>query len=261
MHTPCPKRHLRSFIGKLQNKESFYFVRFSDGEIEILRNRYLEIDSGKTFFRGRESTNIFPVFDNKKFDPSLNQDIRKDLLDSALFRGENFYKGIPTRHNNALVDREFLLRLNGGMDLKITFADLFLNSNYRHYRENLVPLFEKYEKVYVVANYRANLVGSLSGAVHIKIPDNFFLEYRNTLNSVMEKLGEVGSKSLVLSSASSLSNIIAHKLYGRDITFIDIGTSINDLLSLKGNIREYHGSGSLIKDYFYERSKRHNIKW
>ncbi len=261
MSAPCPKQHLNNFIDKLKSKTPFSFVRFSDGEIEVLRNRYLEINNGKTFFRGREFTNTFPVFDTKKFDPNLDQDIRKDLLGSALFRGENFYKGIPTLHNDALKDREFLLRLNGGRDPRMTFSDLFLNSNYKDYRKNLVPLFSEYNEIYVIANYRAKPINLLSRASHIKIPDNFFSEYRKTLDSIIGQLDKVDDGSLVLSSASSLSNIIAHKLYGKDITFIDIGTSINDLLSLDNSTREYHGSKSLIKSYFYKRSKRYNIKW
>jgi hypothetical protein len=261
MSDPCPKQHLNNFIYKLKNKEPFSFIRFSDGEIEVLRNRYLEINNGKTFFRGREFTNTFPAFDAKKFDPGLNQDIRRDLLSSGLFRGENFYKGIPTLHNDALKDREFLLRLNGGFDARMTFSDLFLNSNYMNYRKKLVPLFGEYSKVYVIANYRAKPIDLLSGAVHIKIPDNFFLEYKKTLDSIMKQLGKIDDNSLVLSSASSLSNIIAHKLHVKNITFIDIGTSVNDLLSLDSETREYHGSMSSLENYFYKRSKRYNLKW
>lgn len=128
---PNAIEHLDNFIKLLKENRPFSFVRFSDGEIEILRNRYLEIGRGKTVFRGREFKN---TFDAKKFDPRIHQNIRKDLLSSALFREKNFYKGIPT----ALKDREFLLRLNGGFDTNMTFSDLFLNSNYRKYRDEVV---------------------------------------------------------------------------------------------------------------------------
>ena len=77
----------------------------------------------------------------------------------------------------------------------------------------------------------------------------------------MKQLGKIDDNSLVLSSASSLSNIIAHKLHVKNITFIDIGTSVNDLLSLDSETREYHGSMSSLENYFYKRSKRYNLKW
>lgn len=261
--TPCPSQHLKNFIYKLKNKEPFSFVRFSDGEVEILRNRYLEINNGTTAFRGRVFRNTFPVFDTKKFDPDVNKNLRMDLLGSALYKNKFFYKGIPTEHNNAIIDRELLLRLNGGFDTNMTFSDLFLNSNYLLYKKSLVPLFKMYKKVYVIANFRAKLVDVLDGAIHVKVPDNFFPVYDQTLKATMATLGDIESGSLVLSSASSLSNVVAHKLFieRHDITFLDIGSSLNDLLSLGSGMREYMDTNSLLRSFFYKRSKRYNIKW
>lgn len=261
---PDANTHLDLFLDKLKNKEAFSFVRFSDGETEILRNRYLEIDAGKTFFRGKVYKNTFPQFDSKRFDPNIHQNIRKDLLDSALFKNDRFYKGIPTSHNKAYKDKDFMLRLNGGFDYNITFSDLFLNSNYKRYRDEVVPLFEKFDSIYVIANYRAKPTDILSNAKHISVPDNFFSSYVETLNSVLEQVQKVEKGSLVLSSASSLSNIIAHKLFldRKDITFLDIGTSINDLLSMDSMIRSYHKQKKgFFRKLFYKKSKSYEIRW
>jgi len=256
--------YLDNFISLLKSQTPFSFVRFSDGEIEILRNRYLEIGGGKTVFRGREFKNSFPDFDSKRFDPRIHQNIRKDLLSSVLFREKNFYKGIPTAHNDAIKDREFLLRLNGGFDSNMTFSDLFLNSNYRKYRDEVVPLFEPFEKIYVIANYRAKPIGILEKATHIHIPDNFFATYDSVVNSVFAQIKNVPNGSLILSSASSLSNILGYKMYleTSNITFLDIGTSINDLLSLNHNTRAYHSEEkSFFQKMFYRTRKGHEIKW
>lgn len=256
--------HLDDLIALLKLKKHFTFIRFSDGEIEILRNRYLEIRGGKTIFRGKEFKNSFPDFDSKVFDPRIHQNIRKDLLSSALLRKKNFYKGIPTLHNNAIKDREFLLRLNGGFDTNMTFSDLFLNSNYEKYRQECVPLFETYENIYVIANYRAKPVGILKKAKHILIPDNFFATYDEVVANVFHQIKNIERGSLILSSASSLSNILGHKLYIKnpEVTFLDIGTSINDLLSLNHNIRAYHKQDkSIFQKIFYKNSKGYQIKW
>lgn len=256
--------HLENFISLLKSKTHFSFVRFSDGEIEILRNRYLEIGGGKTVFRGREFKNSFPDFDAKRFDPRIHQNIRKDLLSSALFREKNFYKGIPTSHNDAIKDREFLLRLNGGFDTNMTFSDLFLNSNYRKYRDEVVPLFESYENIYVIANYRAKPIGILEKATHINIPDNFFATYDRVVDDVYTQTKDIPNGSLILSSASSLSNILGHRMYVQNpnITFLDIGTSINDLLSLNHNTRAYHSEEkSFFQRIFYRTKKGYEIKW
>lgn len=264
LEIPSGDKHLDLFINKLKNKIPFSFVRFSDGETEIIRNRYLEINSGKTVFRGKEFKNNFPVFDSKKFDPFLHQNIRKDLLDSALFKEMSFFKGIPTSHNKAFKDKDLMLRLNGGYDDNITFSDLFLNSNYDRYRKELVPIFKNYDYIYVIANYRAIPTDDLSKSKHIHVPDNFFSSYDKTLEKVMDELKSVESGAIILSSASSLSNIIAHKLYleRQDITFLDIGTSINDLLSMDNMIRSYHKQKKgFFRNIFYKKTKRNKIRW
>lgn len=266
-YKPNPINHLEKIKTKLINKEPFVFIRFSDGETEILKNRYLEIVPGKTVFRGEELKNNFPQFDSKKFDPKLHQNIRMDLIESAKFKGVNYFKGIPTSHNKAIDDKNMMLDLNGGLDDAITFADLFLNSNYEKYLKEIVPLFGNFEYIVVIANYRAKMVDILRKAKHIEIPDNFFANYDEVLMSTMNKLKDVEKGSLILSSASSLSNILGHKLFleRKDVTFLDIGTSINELLSLDNNIRSYHKqkNRSFIKKIFRKifKKSKDNIKW
>lgn len=261
---PSPVKHIEQVIKSLENNEAFSFVRFSDGETEILRNRYLEINNGITIFRGKQFVNSYPQFDSKKFDPRIHQHIRKDLLESAMFKDMKFYKGIPSLHNNALKDREYMLRLNGGFNFNITFSDLFLNSNYKRYRDEVVPLFSNYENIYVIANYRAKPCGILGDAHHITVPDNFFSTYQDSLNDIMKSLEGIEKGSLILSSASSLTKVVGHKLFlqRKDVTFLDVGTSINDLLSLKHNIRDYHAEhDSFIKKIFFRRKKGYKIQW
>ena len=239
---PEPVSHLNHIHYMLIQKKPFTFIRFSDGETEIILNRKLEIYNGKTIFKGKKSKNIYPKFDNKKFDPRLHQSVRKDLISAATSRGEFLYKGLPSRHNRQLWERDLMLRLNGGLDKSITFSDLLINSNYKTYRNNLVPLYRHFEDIYVVANYRSVLIGELIKATLIPVQDNFFENYDAVKSDIYERIIDVPYGALVLSSASSLTKIIGHLLYKKrpDITFIDIGTSINDLLSLKYNTRAYH---------------------
>lgn len=261
---PDPIEHLNNVKNKLINKEPFTFIRFSDGETEILKNRYLEIIPGKTVFRGKELKNNFPEFDSKRFDPTIHQNIRENLLASAKFKADNYLKGIPTAHNKAVDDRDMMIELNDGLDTSITFADLFLNSNYQRYLDKIVPLFSSFENIIVIANYRAKPIGILERARHINIPDNFFSCYDEVLQNVMNDLASLKEGSLVLSSASSLSNIIGHKLFlqRQDIIFLDIGTSINNLLSMDDKIRSYHKqkNRSIFRKLFFKKSKD-MIRW
>ena len=70
---PDRKNHFNYFITLLNSKKPFTFIRFSDGEVEVLKNRKLTILNKKTFFRGKAYSNDYPVMDTKKFDPLLNQ--------------------------------------------------------------------------------------------------------------------------------------------------------------------------------------------
>ncbi len=240
---PTGDGHLNMFERLVVERTPFTFVRFSDGETEILRNYKVVIANGITEFRGHYFNNQFPEFDQKCFDPRLGEDVRRDLLSSAMYSNQSYFKGVPTRHNNAVGDREFMLRLNGGFTPQMTFSDLFVNSNFLRARKTFFPsVVASFAKTLVVGNWRCQLKGYLAEGELIKIPDDFFSSYQRTLDSVFEQLLRAPQSALVLSSASSLSNVLGHKLRlaRADLTFLDIGTVLNDLLSLSMSTRVYH---------------------
>lgn len=240
---PTGSADLAKLTRLVRDRSPFTFVRFSDGEIEVLRNRKLVISGGVTEFRGQRFANRFPEFDQKRFDPRLGQDVRRDLLASALFEAPAYFKGIPARHNNALGDREFMLRLNGGFSSQMTFSDLFLNENFIQARSEFFPFATScFDHLLVVGNWRCELKGHLSKGSLVQIPDNFFATYQQTFENVLKRLKEAPDSALVISSASSLSNVLGHRLRQcrSDLTFLDIGTVLNDLMGLPLSTRAYH---------------------
>lgn len=268
--SPNAKADLIRLTQLFQSNISFTFIRFSDGESEILHNRKLVISDGKTEFRGQNFSNTFPKYDEKTFTPNKHQHIRKDLLRSAIHSENNYFKGISVSSNNAVFEREFMLRLNGGFDNRITFSDLFVNSNFLEARNYFFPqLVQKFEQVAIVANWRAKNSSYFHNATHVPVPDNFFNSYSNTKNDILEKLLELQEDSLILSSASSMSNVIGYELrkLRPDITFIDVGTAINDLIGLDSSTRTYHRLleektlGQKIVNLKYKLSRDYNIRW
>ena len=241
---PDRKDHFNYFITLLNSKKPFTFIRFSDGEVEVLRNRKLTILNKKTFFRGKAYSNDYPVMDTKKFDPLIDQKFRMDLLESCIFKSEFYFKGIRTFSINdreSIIDREFLLRLNGGFDNYITFSNLLINENYLLFRSKMFPLIlKKFKNIVVVSNWRSKI--NFECYEHIKVCDNFIKNYENEFKNILNLLLNIPDYSVVLCSASSLTNILGHKLFllRPDLTFLDVGTSINDLLSLANNTRVYH---------------------
>lgn len=266
---PNPRLQLKNINDYIKKSVPFTFIRFSDGEIEILKNRYLEIGEGITHFRGQILNNNYPVYDRKIFDPLLHSDFRNLLIRSAQIRNTHYFIGIPTKHNNAIDDREFMLEINGGFSESITFADLLINSNYKYFRSNVLPNILKRKNIVVIANHRAKLNNSLQNALHIKVNDNFFNDYNIEIENIINQLINIPTDSIILSSASSLTNIIAYDLFQirKDLTFIDIGTSLNDLLNLESRSRMYHQVlfsttfKQKILGIIYRFNKEYKIKW
>tara|TARA_S200000501_G_C20868696_1_gene763291 strand:+ start:461 stop:1285 length:825 start_codon:yes stop_codon:yes gene_type:complete len=250
---PNSKEHFNSFMNLLNSRKPFTFIRFSDGEVEVLRNRKLTIENKKTFFRGKTYSNNYPEMDTKKFDPLTDQKFRSDLLDSSIFKSEFFYKGIRTfsiNDSESIIDREFLLRLNGGFDSYLTFSDLLINENYLQFRSKMFKLIlNNFKNIVVVSNWRSIIKFKFHR--HIKVCDNFIKNYQYEMTSILNTLINIPLNSVVLCSASSLTNILGHKLYllRPDITFLDVGTSINDLFSLQDNTRVYHKLLNKFKKY------------
>ena len=237
---PTAKEDIKNFHLRLKNKIPFCFIRYSDGEMEIIRNRYLKISKSLTHFKGKIFKNKYSDIDRKEFDPKLNNDIREDLMITSISKMPNYFKGLP--HKRFKKDRDLLVTIHGGLDENITFADLLINSNYSFFREIILPDFAIYKDIFLIANYRAKPINIFAKSEHLKIPDNFFSDYQNVKNNILSKLLHIPSGSLVLSSASSLSNIVGFQLFKvrKDITFIDVGTAINDLISLDSITRSYH---------------------
>lgn len=239
---PKGHEHFAALAQLLEAQSPFSFVRFSDGETEIIRNERLIIGHQKLEWRKGTFEHHYPTYDQKTFEPDLHGQIRNDLINSASLKQEFFFKGIPASHNLAVADRDMMIDLNGGKLDNLTFADLFLNGNYKRFISQILPLLTSFFNVYVVGNYRMQpaMIGDTWRL--IPVPDNFFQSYEVTLSSVLNSVEHVPTNSLILSSASSLSNILGASLRvtRSDITFIDIGTSLHSLMGMDSRTRRYH---------------------
>jgi hypothetical protein len=264
-----PKDDFNFVLNKIKNKSPFTFVRFSDGEMEIIRNNELIIKEGEIIWSKGRILHSYPRFDFKNFNPITNADLRDDLLEAAKFKSDNYIKGIPTSHNNALADRELMASLNQDSYSNLTFSDLFLNQNFIKFRYKVLPELLTFKDVYYVGNFRADPTRIVESWNHIQIPDDIFFDYQSNKKQLFNTLINVPVGSLILFSASSLSNIIAHQIFlnRSDLIILDVGTSIHDLVGLQSGIREYHllleknNFKSIVKKLRYTINKSYKLKW
>ena len=244
-------------------------MRFSDGETEILRGSSIEIGAqGVSWSRG-SSNFIYPQYDFKQFIPARHQKLMSDLRDSAEYRNVGYFKGIPRRHNRALRDTELLVQLNGGDEVNTTYADLFMNSNYRRFLGSTFPLLKERDDVIVVGNWRMSPVDCNPNWSHVPVPDMAFDSYEVVLKETIERINSSDPQSIILSSASSISNVLGHKLHvaNPQRTFIDIGTALHPFMGMPDSLREYQaqllpwGVGTLRRKLGYQLLGNPRFKW
>lgn len=150
-----PRVELRGFAEKLSRREPFVFVRFSDGETEILKWHKLELGaSGVTWSRG-ESEFVYPEYDHQSFDPLADAAVREAPIESEKYGSPRCFKGIPTRYNRDKAATRLMYELNGESWKNLTFSDLWINSNFKFFLKEIVDdLLQR--KVALLANYRTN---------------------------------------------------------------------------------------------------------
>jgi hypothetical protein len=191
-----PRLDFKTLEQMLMKKSAFSYIRFSDGEMDIIRNRKVHI--GKDLVQWDENIlyHDYPIFDYKDFDPAKNQDIRSLLIESAKHYKDNFFKGIPTKHNNAVNDRNLMIDFNNNSLNNLTFADLLINQNFLKFRKHILPIFLEFSNVYYVGNFRANPKNISSNWEHIPVQDNFFLDFKSELSSIVSKIEKTPSGQL-----------------------------------------------------------------
>jgi len=232
----------------LKNKEDFAFTRFSDGEEFILKNNYLEINDSKVIAGEQTFNKGYSNLDHKLFDPNKHQWFRERLFKSFMHTEKNYFKGICC---SCCVGEErhkwFRDILNE--DENLTWANLLVNFNYDAFLHLFIPEF-KLRNVILICNKTADIsnlpfkvikdfrVGDNCNINNISIVDEIKLYYKN--NNIQN--------TILLSSASSLSNIIIYELYKefKNNTYINIGTTLNHLLKL-----------SIDRDYLLARHQFH----
>jgi hypothetical protein len=211
----------------LKSKTNFSFSKYADGEFEILINNKI--------------TNC----DNWTFDPLSDDKYRNELISSFKFNENGYYVGISCICCVGLKNTMWM-RNNVGVDNEhLTWANIFVNGNYRKFLQYFIPEFNNH-KIILVANKNAT-INKLSFKIeeHIPIGETAWKENFNLLDDLVQK--DYKDK-LFLFCAGPLGNMLAAKMwkYNKNNTYLDIGSTLNPWLV--GNNRGYlNGSDTLNK--------------
>ena len=202
-------------LNKIEKKENFAFTRFSDGELFILQDKTLILAD--------------------------NHYVTGEITGPNRYTKEEdeYYKGICTSTDGHVGKQNFdwLINFHGGDHDNLTFANLLINANYHRFIEELVPLLQGREIIYVVNELADTSKLPFEISREFIIGSNCMINNYNTSEQVRKYIEDNQiTDAIVLCSAASLSNFIIYDCFSDNPnnTFLDIGSCLNPLLSLEG---------------------------
>jgi hypothetical protein len=129
---------------------------------------------------------------------------------------------------------------------QLTWANIFVNSNYQYFLDNFLPEFNKH-KIILVANENAK-IDNLPFKVeeHIGITNNAFIDNFDLVKTMPQK--DYKNK-LFLFCAGPLGNMLAANMWKKNKknTYLDIGSTLNSYLIGQKNRGYLKGGKSINK--------------
>jgi hypothetical protein len=204
---------LIAFQNQLKNRQPFAFSRFGDGELRILMGQL----------------NHYPEFRYDPSDPAYAF-LRERLLESFRYKSETYHVGISCP--KCVGEERFLWakQHSGQTEQQLTWATLFVNSNYSYYRDHVIQLFADY-RVFLVCNRSASLESLPFPVVRdFRIENNAWQTNFNLANQIAERISRENIEgALFLFCAGPFANILTHKLHERSKknTYLDVGSTLS----------------------------------
>jgi hypothetical protein len=217
---------LEKFHQKLVNKEHFTFSKYADGEWAVMKNH--------------------PV-NNKEFwftpNSMIDEIKRNKLIESFRFKHPNYYVGISCPCCQGMDVHREMLSYSKQQDGKLTWANLWVNSNYPYFVENIIPLFN--ERPVVLFCNKNGQTDNLPFKPVVVFPVNNNAWEKNW--SLIEDAKLIFSDPkwidcIVLFCCGPFGNILAYELtkHNDKNTYLDIGSTLNPWLKSAGFERHYY---------------------
>lgn len=228
------------FLNKVKGKQPFAISRNNDGEMIILNNEFIDL---------RQKCNGEFIYDPNNTTHSF---FRDRLLDSAQYKGDNYYVGVACRCCVGDEKHEALKKLTGQDEEHLTWGNIFVNGNFNRYINEIMPLFSSYDVV-VVVNFKAELYKLSFNKKIVKrfdIGTNAWITNYDLIESMKQYvIDEKIENKLFLFAAGPFSNILIYELYKiqPNNTYLDIGSTLDSRMNL-GLTRGYlSGAPTLSK--------------
>lgn len=228
-------------LDKLKNQENFAFLRFSDGELFILRGDKLVLAEHSYTTGNITGVGYYPKEEQKDFDPERDSFYRERLIAALQHRQPNYFKGLTGVVDEDIAGEgafEYQLEMHGeGDDEHLTFANVLINANYKRFIEEMMPLIKE-RPVVMICNEAASLDNfAFSVVKDFRVGSNCIINDYSLIEDIKDWIQDNNIEDhIFLCSASTLSNYIIHECFDQfpNNTFIDIGSALSPWMGLEG---------------------------
>lgn len=223
------KEDIQILKSAIENREHITFSKFCDGEWAVLQNQQI---------------------DNKEFqfDPTNEKDIkkRKKLLEAFQYNNERYFIGITCVNVFGIETHRRMKMISGLPEERITWADIWVNSNYQYFVQDIIPLF-KNRTIALFCN-KYGKIQDLPFTPYMVFPvENnawqYNWDYIEHAKKVINEIKNQHNESLlVLFCCGPFGNILAYELTKDcpEHTYLDIGSTLNPWLKSEEFKRDYY---------------------
>lgn len=216
------KEEIYKFYNLLLKGKPFSFSKFADGEWAAINNETLN---------------------NNEFENSINVSpfYREKLLQALQYKDSDYYIGTccPCCNGNRAYE---MRKLSGQNEDNMTFANLFVNTNYEIYKNTFLKEYSNYD-IHLVANKKSKIEN-----LPFKIEKFYPVGFSAWVNDYY-LIDEISNKNLknklFLFCCGPFGNLLAHQLFSsnKNNIYLDIGSTLNPWLESEGFKREYYCNG------------------
>jgi len=218
------------FLNKLKNGEHFSLSRWGDGELRILEDIPIDLrNKGNGEFR---------------FDPNISEydEVKRILNDSFTYKSNEYYIGIACPCCQGVEKFIHMKQKSGQDEDHLTWANIFVNANYRKTLTEFIPELNKHNVNLVINNNsKINGLPFEPHEVWYVGTDAWYANY-DVCDKIIEYIIKYNVKNeIFLFAAGPLANILTYKLSlcSAENTYIDIGSILDPYLQLLLT-RRYH---------------------
>ena len=213
----------------LKNKTHFSLTRFGDGERGIIE--------------GKPTGNLEFQYDGN------NNFIKDELKKSLQLNIPNYFVGIPCPCCQPADRCDYMKKLSNLPDNKLTWANMFVNSNFKYFNDEFVKTFNDYNYiVFIGRGETKNLPFRVDKS--FKVGKNAHINNIDLLEEIPKMIeSEDINNGLFIVSAGPFANILCARLFEQysNNTFIDIGSVFDKHQGLGATRRYLMGNDTINK--------------